>query len=261
MMGQILTFGAEPRVSAVGSMPVFEDDWLIPEDQWRGLAEQGCGDLSAAVRWVLNQNPRGWCWAFGACGGVMAARILMGHEPELLLPDAAAVYLGQAGGYPIDWTLTKFVMPVGFPPATVAPKFDPLKYGSRLASVGDMASNWRDLAAQRKPLAAKDCPSIQHVVSAVFHGWPVEAGIFWQDSRLQGHALLIVAVVWRNGQWYAEGPNSWGSEHRDPWFPHPTRAGWFAIPLAKWDIETFGAFAILDSTWSPSDVITPPLQA
>lgn len=258
--GLHVTFGCEPRVCSVGdgSFDVFADDWLVPEPEWQERIAKGEGDLSYGVTWILDQNPRGWCWTFAGAQTVMVDRKIDGHKPELLLPDVAGIYLRQPSGYPIDGTLKNFVLPVGYPPASACTdkSVDPLKYGARLSSLSQLESNWKEQAAVRKSKRWLDCPTKQHVVSAVLLGHPVEIGTFWEMNLHKGHALCVVKVEWFGGECCLVGPNSWGVKSFG-WGDYPGKPGWFRVPLRQWAVETFGAWCLVDEGWTPDDKAAP----
>lgn len=255
--GQIVYTGLEPRVSALGDNPVLSDEWMLSDEECVKAVAEGAGDLSAGVFWpnCMNQNPFGLCWAFASVGAMMTARYLAGHAKEILLPDAGAVVCGTSSGYPIDWALTKWVLPVGIPPASVAPKADPFAYNGRDLTPSDWAADWKAQAAARKGIVCPEAPTNKHVRCAVLRGWPCNAGIFWQDNPRSGHALEIVQVEYAGNQWFWVGPNSWGG--LNGWFDHPTRKGWFRIPESKWDVATFSAWAMCAAGWSPQDGVAP----
>lgn len=256
--GLTVATGLELRASALGDNPVLDDSWLMSDADCIAAAKAGFGDLTAGFWWAkpMNQNPYGLCWAFASTQAIMAKRRLDGHKDEILLPDAGAVVCQTNSGYPIDWALTKWVEPVGIPPAAVAPKADPFAYNGRDLTPDDWASDWREQAASRRGVKMLDAPSNRHVRCAVLKGCPCNAGIFWADSPRGGHALAILAVEYDGGQWWWIGPNSWG-ESTSGWFDHPTRRGWFRIPESKWDVDSFSAWAVVATGWSPQDGTAP----
>lgn len=252
--GTTVEAGLKPRANAPGQngVPVFDDTILMSDDECIAAVAKGAGDLTDAIWWErelnqqLDQNPNGWCTWFAWTGAIMAARFLTSGVKELLLPDAGPVHLGVGtGGYPIDWALTKFLKPIGIPPASVAPTADPFKRGGRIGSERSMSSDWKEKAGERRVLKFIECPTNRHLRCAVIKGYPCVGGVFWQDSPKGGHALCTVKIEYEGRTPYLVGPNTWG--WLNGWYDHPTRKGWYRAPESKWDVDVFGAFAIVST--------------
>ena len=183
--------GCQPRLSRVGDHPVWGADPdlspMIPRSQWPELIALGIGNLSAGVRAILNQTNRPDCWAFASTQCLMVGRELDGHSFAILAPDVCPVLTNQYNGGAINSALLQVLLPIGLPPATILPGCDPVA-GRHNLNPRTWPADWKELAAKYRAARGKfyDCPTFDHVGSALLSGWPVVMGVDWQGG---GHAL------------------------------------------------------------------------
>jgi len=141
------------------------------------------------------------------------------------------------------------------------------KHGVCLASTVGML-DWRSKsqsaiveAESYKVTEWWECPTFEHVASAVQNGFAVNIGMMWYDGDRPdsdgwlpdrprggagGHAIARTNLVQRNGVWGIEGPNSWGERWGN--------RGWFTVSENRMKNEegNFGWFAVRSVTAPPN---------
>ncbi|MBU2048630.1 MAG: hypothetical protein KKH61_06600 [Gammaproteobacteria bacterium] len=226
--------GCLPRSTQVGEVwPLLRDAVpLVPKSEWEARLAQA-PNLASHVRKIKDQDGVGSCAANAASTTVEIARDAAGL-PFVEL-SAASLYKqvngGRDQGSAIDDNLEALksvgVVPVGF-------------WGGE--------NNWR----QREPTGfaqeAKkfrvlewfDLPDFDSFISALFLGFPVCYGVFWEGG---GHAICAVKPIKDASGWGCRFANSWGD-----W----GEAGFGTMyePQISRGIRAFGAWCTRVATYS-----------
>jgi len=210
--------GCLPRVSSPGEIyPVFGGDdksRLIPRDQWQQV------DFSFFVPEILDQDGTGACNAFASIQAMHTVRAIEGLPYVRLSPGN--LYGRINGGRDSGSLLSDAIAELesrGVCEASIVPELD--------WRPSHWPKNWADSARRFRILEAWDCPSFDHIASAIQSGFPVNLGIFVgnnfnprDDGWLPeyrggggGHAMCGVGVVSRSaGEWGIKVANSWGAQ-------------------------------------------------
>ena len=195
--------GCLPRVTHPGDgvWPVLAEVMpILPRSEWEARLAQA-PDLSPHVRKIKDQDGVGLCASDAASQTVEVARDVAGL-PHVELSGASLykqVNGGRDAGSAIDDNL-EALKSVG----VVSVEF----WGG--------ANNWR----QREPTGfateAKkfrvlewfDLPDFGAFMSALFYGFPICYGVFWEGG---GHAICAVKAVKDGNGWGCRFANSWGA--------------------------------------------------
>jgi len=226
--GKVRRLGCFPRVSQVGDWPcVGQPDapQLISRESWGRYAGKRLDQFAWMVKDQGSQNS---CTAASTQGAVMLAREFAGLD-RVELSQAVPYGLGNGGrdrGMAID-TALRIMQDTGTVPVKIVKQYDWKGYSRRT-----WPENWRETAKSYRILEAWDCPTHEHLVSAVFRGFPVVFGVYW--SLGGGHA--IVATGWENGK--TRILNSWGEDWGEGGF------GWLPDSQCERGIESFGGWAL-----------------
>lgn len=192
--------GCLPRTTKIGdgTFPVFSDDFLIDRSDWPNYQNT----LRPLAWHIINQGSQGSCCGCASVQAVMICRELAGLD-RVALSQAVPYGLGNGGrdsGMGIDTGL-RMIQKHGTCPVDVV---DPMDWRQR-----NWPDNWKEIAAKYRGIEAHDCPSFEHMVSAVLRGWPVVYGA-------KGHAIVLVnqnldvANSW--GDWKDNGFGVWATE-------------------------------------------------
>jgi len=226
--------GCLPReVSAPGDgmFPIYgEVPQTPPLLSWDEIEAAGT-DLSEHFRWhTINQNPQNSCCAAMGCHITMGIREILGGHKRVVLSQASLYGPGNGGrdaGMPIDSCL-KMLQTQGACTVSVIDQYDWKGFWR-----DKWPDGWEQEAAFFKALEAFDCPTLQHMQSAVASGWPVGYGC-------KGHAVVRIARH--------KDKNSWGPD----WGEHGDGIGqWATDREIERDITRYGAWAlrvVTDST-------------
>ena len=160
---------------------------MIPRSQWPELIALGIGNLSAGVRG--DPQPDQPARLLGICldampdGGPRVGRPLVRDPRSRRLPGVDKPIQRRCD----DSALLQVLLPIGLPPATILPGCDPVA-GRHNLNPRTWPADWKELAAKYRAARGKfyDCPTFDHVGSALLSGWPVVMGVDWQGG---GHAL------------------------------------------------------------------------
>lgn len=209
--------GCLPRKAEVGALfPVLEANPrtpLIPRSQWKPI------DFSHFVPKILDQDGIGACNAFAA---VQAMHVIRSQAGLPFVELSAGNLYGRInGGVDRGSTLgdaIQALMDTGVCKASTVPQLQ-----WRRTS---WPSSWKEEAKRFRILEAYDCPTFEHIASAILYGFPVDFGIFvggrfrpdpqtgWLPDYVGGgggHAMCGVGLAYddRRG-WGIVTANSWG---------------------------------------------------
>lgn len=215
--GREYYLGCLPRQAAVGALfPTLDSNPetpLIPRAQWASL------DFSHFVPKILDQDGIGACNAFAA---VQAFHVIRKQAGLPFVELSAGNLYGQINGGVDRGSLlgdaVKALKDTGACKAATIGQLDwrPNRW----------PRNWQEEAKRFRILEAYDCPSFDHIASAILYGFPVDFGIF-VGTRFQpdqrsgwlpdyvggggGHAMCGVGLAYddRRG-WGIITANSWG---------------------------------------------------
>jgi len=221
--GKERVLGCLPRTAEAGSIfPVFGSDGripVIPRSEWK------------ACRWdhfilnVYDQKNTGMCNAFASIQAMHMLRQAAGYAHVEL--SAGNLYGRINGGRDAGSTLVDAIRELqtrGVCRAALVPHFDwqPYKW----------PPNWEDDARRYRVLEAWDCPTFEHIASAIQLGFGVNVGILigpnfepdrtgWVPDRIGaagGHAMCAVGLDRRGDTWGVMVVNSWGVDWGDEGF-------------------------------------------
>lgn len=211
--------GCLPRKAEVGALfPTLDSQAttpLIPRREWTTM------DFRHLVPKILDQDGIGACNAFAA---VQALHVIRKQVGLPFVELSAGNLYGQINGGVDRGSLlgdaVRALMDTGV---------------CKASTVGHLAwrrtqwpSRWQDEARRFRILEAYDCPSFEHIASAILYGFPVDFGIFvgtrfkpdphsgWLPDYVGGgggHAMCGVGLAYddRRG-WGIITANSWGEK-------------------------------------------------
>lgn len=182
---------------------------LIPRSQWKSHS------LKTLNRAIADQNGVGMCASAASVNGLEIAREMAGLEYVPLsggdLYRRVGVNGGDNGSLPED--NLRELIENGVAPVSDVPYLEwRRKFPSQSRSMFKVTEAWL-------------CPTVDHVVSAILHGFPVVGGYWhhnndpvsnggWMSSpsgRSGGHAVLWQGVVVESNRIGIEFENSWTS--------------------------------------------------
>lgn len=230
-----------------GSVPEAK---MIPRSQWDGLLEAYSGNSNHNLRQSSDQNGIGQCNAEAAVACLEFIRRRQGL-PQVELSPAdlyARINRGVDEGSLLEDALREIT-------------------SSGVGTVATCGSLWKNgyykgaasqaERAKYRALEVYDCPTFDHLFSAVLSGWIVVSGIMWYDSyqpgsdgwlpppggRAGGHAIAghAPAVRVRNGQ------REYGIWHQNSWgvnWPRQGANGMFVIPESAYKGPVGGWYAV-----------------
>lgn len=238
--------GCLPRLSYPGQhLPIFGSLATAP---LLSRSEMHDVDLSPMDAPTLDQGDQSSCTG---CGFATAFRHLR-KVANLSVDSLAWSTLygpcngGSDAGSPLDAVLAQ-LMQVGICPQRVGGEdfIDPFNWQGFYNAT--WPEHWANVAAGYRLLEAWDCPSFDHVLSALHAGFVCPLGVFWPGGG--GHC--VTAVGWDNHASQFKIQNTWG--------PHwgQNGYGWLPERLGLQGVPYFGAFALRVPSFAPIDP-TPP---
>ena len=213
--------GCLPRVAKPGEVyPIFGEQpsrtrvHIIPRSEWKPL------DFSHLVIKVLDQDGQGACNTFAS---VQALHVIR-HQVGLPFVELSAgnLYGRINGGVDRGSVIADAILELeknGVCPVDVVPH---LEWRQRR-----WPSHWKEEAKKFRIVEAWDCPTFDHLASAILHGFPVNLSILvgsnfkpdpdgWlPDYRGGGggHAMCGVGLVYDGKRgWGIKVVNSWGQD-------------------------------------------------
>lgn len=217
--GEQRPLGCLPRTCKPGELyPIFGEQAersrvrLIPRSEWKPI------DFSHLVPRILDQDGQGACNAFAS---VQSLHVLRGEAGLPYVELSAGNLYGRINGGADRGSLISDAIQEleknGVCPAAIVPQLEwrPSRW----------PSSWRDQAKRFRVLEAWDCPTFDHLASAIQLGFPVNLGVLvgdrfnpdsdgWLPDYRRGgggHAMCGVGLVYgeRRG-WGIKVANSWG---------------------------------------------------
>lgn len=207
--------GCKPREVGVGKLfaTLEEKVPLIPRSEWKEVD-------NSHLHWtIIDQDGIGSCNACAAVQALMMARRLAGlRDIEL---SSGNLYGQINGGRDAGSLLSDALVALKNTGTCMASTIGHLSWRPR-----QWPDNWREEARKFRILEAFDCPTFDHIASAIQHGYFVDYGIFVgnrftpdrngfiPDYRggFGGHAMCGVGLKYHNSQWYITTINSWGKD-------------------------------------------------
>lgn len=213
--------GCLPRRAPVGSVyPVLGSDLerssisLIPRDQWAEV------DFSHLVPEILDQDGTNACNAFSSIQALHVLRSEAGLPHVRLSPGN--LYGRINGGVDGGSYLSDAIEALEKEGVCTAETVSELEWRQRR-----WPSSWKDEAKKFRILEAWDCPTFEHLASALLLGFPVNLGVFvGSNFRVQddgwladyrrgggGHAMCGVGLCYHSQRktWGIKVANSWGT--------------------------------------------------
>jgi len=180
-------------------------------------------DLSGFFAWhTIDQGRQGSCSGSAGAHEVMGLREMAGLD-RIVISQASLYGPGNGGtdsGMAIDVCL-RVLTRQGAMPASIIDPMDWRGYWRK-----SWPDGWRKEARSYMALEAWDCPDLQHALSAVNQGWPVQYGA-------KGHAVIRVAND--------KDKNSWGAD----WGKYGNGIGvWTTRKEMEVGIRQYGAWAL-----------------
>lgn len=240
--GRIYHMGCDPRVMHPGAIyPVFgqqqdrPDIRLIPRPEWANI------DFSHLVPEVLDQDRQNACNAFASIQALHVLRAQAGLPYVKLSPGN--LYGRINGGRDAGSLLSDAIQALekeGVCTVGTVPEFQwrPSRW----------PDTWREEAKKFRVLEAWDCPSFDHIASAIMLGFPVNLGILvgwnfrvrddgWLDDYRGGgggHAMCGVGLLYHRERrtWGIKVVNSWGREWGQDGFAVVPESYFKATPFA-----------------------------
>lgn len=241
-----LACGCLPRSTLPGQyLPIpgdLETAPLIPRHQMTDL------DLSAHDAPTIDQNPQSSCTAAALTTAFRHARAVAG----LPLVDLAWSTLygpsngGRDAGSPID-VAVNHLMRVGICPQRVdgRPYIDPFDWQGYYA--GTWPADWQDQAKGYRLLECWDCPSWEHFLSAMHHGFTGVLGVWW--TARSGHA--VTPTGYDKVKRRVRIQNTWGPAWQDRGY------GWIDESKCIQGIPYFGGFIVRAVSFANTDPLPP----
>ncbi len=218
--GTIYHLGCLPRTVGVGELyPVLGSEAgrdairVIPRNEWSDV------DMSHLVPKILDQDGQGACNAFAAVQTIHVLRKQVGLPFVELSPGN--LYGRINGGVDRGSLISDAIKTLEKEGVCTAATVPPLKWQQRY-----WPSNWKEEAKRFRILEAWDCPSFDHLASAILLGFPVNLGILvgnnfnpdrdgWiPDYRGGGggHAMCGIGLAFHRSRntWGIKVANSWG---------------------------------------------------
>jgi len=212
--------GCRPRLLHPGAIyPVLGQDPnrpdvnLIPRNQWSEI------DLSHLVPEILDQDGQGACNAFASVQTVHVLRKQAGL-PYVKL-SAGNLYGRINGGVDAGSVLSDAIKTLEKEGVCTAATVPELQWRQR-----NWPATWKEEAKKFRILEAWDCPSFDHLASALLLGFPVNLGILvgnnfrpssdgWLPDYRNGgggHAMCGVGLLYHRERktWGIKVANSWG---------------------------------------------------
>ena len=227
--------GCLPRVCELGdgAFPVFSDDWLIPRSKWSDYYNFS---LEALHYHTINQDRQNSCCGCMTVQSAMLVREYMGLD-RIVMSQASVYALGNGNrdqGMSIDkgWEI---LQETGCCPTSLINQYD--WEGYRESSWPD---NWKQVAANYRAFEVMDAPTIDHLVSGLFHGW---IPCYGSD----GHAVILFRY---DGKTDPLVLGSWGSDYGDN--------GIHRWPISQ--MESYGGWLLRVMTDPPDDGDLPEPQ-
>lgn len=218
--GRQYFLGRLPRRAGVGkAFTVFgakdqDQTKLIPRDQWAPI------DFHHMVPKILDQDGQGACNAFAS---VQAVHVIRQQEGLPFVELSAGNLYGRInGGRDAGSVLSDALAELKEKGVCKAATVPHLQWRRT-----NWPPNWQDEAKRFRILEAYDCPTFDHIASALLAGFPVNIGILvggnfspdpitgWiPDYRGGGggHALCAVGLLKKSDTWGVMVANSWGRE-------------------------------------------------
>jgi len=205
--------GCKPRTIPIGAL--FEVITPIPREKWKPI------DFSSFVPEVLDQDGQNSCNAFASIQAMHVCRAMIGLPYVKLSPGN--LYGRINGGVDRGSTLSdalKELKANGVCRSSIVPiyEWNPRKW----------PSNWKDDAKKFRITEVYDCPTFDHLASAILQGFPVNLGVMVgrnfvveKDGWLRdynggygGHAICGVGLDYHSTRktWGIKIVNSWGSD-------------------------------------------------
>lgn len=239
--------GCLPRLTSPGEfLPILGDVETAPLIPRHKLADM---DLSAMDPPAVNQGNQSSCTAAALATASRHMRRLANLED---FPLAWSTLYGPCNGgrdsgSAIDAAINQ-LMRVGICRSHLEGEtyIDPFDWRGFYA--GTWPDDWQQVAREIRLLECWDCPSFDHVLSAMHHGFPCVIGVFWPGGR--GHAITCTGYDKINRR--ARILNTWSAAWGERGY------GWLDESVCQKGIPYFGGFALRAmsySRWDPS----PPL--
>ncbi|HOV61668.1 MAG TPA: C1 family peptidase [Candidatus Hydrogenedentes bacterium] len=251
--GREYHLGCHPRLlhpgavyPILGSDPARPEIRLIPRDEWAEI------DLSHLVPEVLDQDGTNACNAFAAVQTLHVLRFEAGLPHVPLSPGN--LYGRINGGVDGGSVLSDAIQALEKEGVCTAATVPELQWRQR-----SWPATWKEEAKKFRILEAFDCPSFDHLASAILLGFPVNLGILvgWKfkvqaDGWLAdyrggggGHAMCGVGLLYHRTRqtWGVKVVNSWGKD----W----GQGGFAVVPESY-----FGSSPFVDG-WAVRGVVDP----
>ena len=238
--------GCLPRLSFPGQhLPIlgeFDSPPLVPRPQMRDV------DLSPMDAPVVHQGNQNSCTAASFVTAYRHARAVAGLSTVDLAWSTlyGPANAGRDSGSPLDVVIAQ-LMRVGVCPTHVGgdPYIDPFDWQGFYN--GSWPNHWIDVAKGYRLLEAWDCPSVDHLLSALHAGCVCPTGVFWPGGG--GHCVSVVG--WDNAARKAKIQNSWGPSWAENGY------GWISEKMLQQGLPYFGSFAVRVPTIAPVDPLPP----
>lgn len=228
--------GCLPRSTKVGErFNVLADAWLIPRNEWQDISWRAvCGP-------ILDQDGTNECCPHAAVAALHLIRRGCGRPDVVFSPAWLYRWIngGRDAGAAIDDAINTLVER-GALPADQYPMLDWRK---------PEPTNWERTAHLHRASEWNDCPTFEHIASAILRGWPVCFGVFWSGGG--GHALCGIGLKAAGNVWRIEIQNSWGTGWQEGGF------GYLPESQVTRGISSFGAWALREATSDDGGPVAP----
>lgn len=178
----------------------------IPRDQWPVKISRR--HLAGAI----HDQYDGMCTSYASSSMVESGRSFQGQPNEMTCPPSLYVRHSPWGQGSTLWENLQCLLVSGDDGLGVCDRVT-IPHNSNSYRQSTWPSDWKDNAELYRVLEYDWLTGFDQVAAAVCLGFPTNIGIRWPGGG--GHSVHVCGLEQRNGVWYMEIKNSWGTDYGD----------------------------------------------